>query len=175
MTLYELGEQERQLEEALFETGGEITEEIAELMAANADNLAEKVEGYRKIMAEYDTLAAGCDDEIKRLTTKKKQANNAKDRLKAHILDLMVMFDWVKLTGANGSKVSRSSRKSVVVDEERVLAPYDLDAKIAALGLPDYITLVPKIDKTILKNAIEAGQVVPDGAEIAENEFITIR
>lgn len=176
MTLYELGEQERRLEEMLYESGGEITPEIEALMSDNADDMATKVEGYNRIIREYDNFIAGCDEEIKRMTAKKKQADNAKKKLKEHILAMMRLFDWSKLKGADGGvSISRSVKRSLDINEDIFLARYDIGAKVAGLGLPAYITLVPKIDKTALANTLKGAEEMPDGAEFVENEYITMR
>ena len=175
MTLYELGEKERQLEELLYESGGELTPEIEALMTDNAENMAAKVEGYNRIIREYDNFVSGCDEEIKRLTAKKRQAQNAKDRLKSHILDIMRLFDWSRLNGTDGVRISRGAKKSLEIDEDVFLSRYDIEAKVAGLGLPDYVKLVPKIDKTALNAALKGGAEMPEGAEYVENEFITIR
>lgn len=175
MTLYELGERERQLEELLYESGGELTPEIEALMSDNADNMAAKVEGYNRIIREYDAFVNGCDEEIKRLGVKKRQAQNAKDRLKSHILDIMRLFEWSKLNGTDGSRISRSAKKSIEIDEEVFLSRYDIEGAVKRLNLPDYIKLVPKIDKTALNAALKGGAEMPEGAEYVENEFITIR
>ena len=176
MTLYELGEQERKLEEMLYESGGEITPEIEALMTDNADDMAAKVEGYNRIIREYDSFISGCDEEIKRMTAKKRQADNAKKRIKEHILEMMRLFDWSRLKGADGGvSISRSSRRSLDVNEDVFLSRYDIGAKVAGLGLPSYITLVPKIDKTALGNALKGAETMPEGVEFVDTEFVTLR
>ena len=112
MTLYELGEQERRLEDMLYESGGEMTPEIEELLSDNKEDMSAKVEGYNRIIREYDNFIAGCDEEIKRMTAKKKQAENAKTRIKEHILTMMRLFEWNRLKGADGGvSITRSVRR----------------------------------------------------------------
>ena len=176
MTLYELGEQERRLEEMLYESGGEVTPEIEELLSDNNEDMSAKVEGYNRIIREYDNFIAGCDEEIKRMTAKKKQAENAKTRIKEHILTMMQLFGWNKLKGAEGGvSITRSTRRSLDINEDIFLSPYDIQARVAELKLPSYVTLVPKIDKTALTKVLNEQAEMPDGAVFVEKEYITLR
>jgi hypothetical protein len=175
MTLYELSEQDRQLQEMLYENGGELTPEMEEMLKENRENFSAKIEGYNHIIRENEGFAAACDAEIKRLQDKKKRAQNSVTFLKTHILNVMKLFEMQKIEGANGDcKVSRGARKSVVVDEDAVFIRLDIADKVAGLELPDYVTLEPKINKTVLGNRLKAGEEIAD-AELQENEFVTIR
>ena len=176
MTLYELGEQERRLEDMLYESGGEMTPEIEALLSDNKEDMSAKVEGYNRIIREYDNFMAGCDEEIKRMTAKKKQAENAKTRIKEHILTMMRLFDWNRLKGAEGGvSITRSVRRSLDINEDVFLSPYDIQARVAEMKLPSYVTLVPKIDKAALARVLSEQAEMPDGAEFVEKEYITLR
>ena len=51
----------------------------------------------------------------------------------------------------------------------------DIEARVAEMKLPSYVTLVPKIDKAALARVLSEQAEMPDGAEFVEKEYITLR
>lgn len=170
MTLYELTQEERALEEALYENGGELTEELEAWKNQNAKDLSAKLDGYKKIIAEYDALIAATDVEMKKMLEKKVKATNAKKILREHIAFAMKSANLSRLESTGGVKVSRSLARSVEVDEETIFQANGIAEKIGALNLPEYIQLVPKV----VKSALDKDNL-PEGCTIVESDKITIR
>ena len=57
----------------------------------------EKLENYGKVITNLSVLAAGIDEEEKRLKARKKTINNQIDRLKKNIKESMIALDKKKV------------------------------------------------------------------------------
>jgi hypothetical protein len=163
-----------QIECILEDNGGELTDELAELLTDTELSLKQKADGYRAVMAKFDHKADAADKEIKRLQDIKKAAKNAKERLKEYILGVMGAFGIKKLEGELCS-MTRSTTKSLDVNEELLLEPYA--DKIARLQseLPDYLTIEVKVSKTAIKNRFKDTDILPAGCAYVENDSLRIR
>lgn len=172
--LYELQGQMLQIEYALEENGGELTDELAELLTDTEISIKQKADGYRAIMAKFSDKVDAVDKEIKRLQDIKKTAKNAEKRLKEYLLGIMGMFGLKKIEGQLCT-MTRTSSKSLDVDEEILLAGYQ--DKIAELqaSLPEYLTIEVKVSKTAIKNKFKDTDVLPAGCNYVENESLRIR
>lgn len=170
MTLYELTQEERALEEALYENGGELTEELDAWLKANEEDLTAKLDGYKKIMAEYDALVAATEVEMKKMLERAQKAKRAKERLREHILWVMQSSNMTKLESKGGVKVARAVKKNLAVDDEVIFDTLKVEERIKSLDLPEYIQLVPKV----VKSAIDT-QNLPEGCTYEEKEYVTIR
>lgn len=174
LTIYQLGEQERALIDLLYENGGELTPEIEQALNDTQEGLVKKVDGYNKIIRELDYYSEACKAEAKRITENAKRAENAKNRLKSHILEAMRMFEWDKLEG-DTVKVTRTKREAIEVDMDEVNANLDLDLKIAKMQLPDYVKVSATVDKTRVKQLYGNADVMPAGCKKVENEYILMK
>lgn len=173
-TLFQLSCDMMAIEDALWENGGELTEEIKQALTETEQSLVTKVDGYNHIIASFDAKADILDKEIKRLTKLKKTAENASERIRKHVCDTMGMFGIKKLEGTY-CKITRSMSKKTVVDEAQITAVYNNLLKHLNESLPSYITAEFKISKTALKNYIEEKGITPAGVEFKEGWSITIR
>ena len=81
-TLFDITAEQRRINDALMESGGELTPELEEALLVNAENFAVKVEGYAASIRKFDALAEAADAEIKRIQAIKKTATNSAKRLK---------------------------------------------------------------------------------------------
>lgn len=176
LTIYQLGEAERELMDVLYENGGELTPEIEEALTETREGLSLKVEGYNRIIRELTAYSDAAKAEADRIAERSKRAKNAAERLKAHILDAMRLYDWTTLEGAErGVKITRSKRKRIDVDMEAVSASLDLERRVADMRLPEYVKVTTAVDKTALKRMFDGTGVLPAGCTEGESEFITIR
>lgn len=157
-TLYELTAAASELYELLQ------AEEIDEQTFADTlegIGAEEKLESYCKIVKQLDEDADMYANEIRRLTERKRTAENSVERMKA------AMLDYLKATGTDKAKAgtftaSISTSKAVnIIDAakipEKFLKPQE-----------------PKIDRIAIKEAINAGETV-EGAEILTKEGVRIR
>lgn len=172
--LYELQGTMYQIEQALDDNGGELTDELAELLTDTELSIRQKADGYRAVMAKFSDKADAADKEIKRLQNIKKTAKNAEQRLREYILGVMGIYGIKKIEGDLCS-MTRTSIKSLDVDEEILLSLYaDMIAEWQS-KLPEYITLEAKVSKTAIKNKFKNTDVLPAGCTYIENDSLRIK
>lgn len=173
-SLYELQGEFLQIENILEENGGEYDEELAQLLTDTALSIQQKVDGYRVVMAKFSDKADAVDKEIKRLQSIKKTAVNAEKRLKEYVLNVMGTYGLKKIEGLFCS-MTRTTTKSLDVDEELLLSTYaDKIAQLQA-ELPEYLTIDVKVSKTAIKNKFKDTDILPAGCTYVENDSLRIR
>lgn len=173
-TLFQLSYDMMAIEDALWENGGELTDEIQQALTETEQSIASKVDGYNHIIASFDAKAEIIDKEIKRLTALKKTAENASKRIKQHVCDTMGMFGIEKLEGAY-CKMTRVRSTKAEVDEAVLLSGFEKGLKHINESLPPYVTAEFKVSKTALKDYIKEERLKPAGVEIVENWSLRIR
>ena len=173
-TLFQLSADMSAIEDALWETGGELTPELEQALTETQQSLAVKTDGYnaliRKFASQADVIAA----EIKRLTALKNTCQNAEKRLKNHICETMGAFGIDKLEGQY-CKISRAKTSSIETNEDLLLVAYLPTIEAINDSLPPYIKVEPRISKTAIKDFQKTEGILPAGAEIVENWSIRIR
>ena len=172
--LYELQGTMLQIECALEENGGELTDELAELLTDTEMSIKQKADGYRAVIAKFSDKVDAVDKEIKRLQDIKKTAKNAEKRLKEYILGVMGSYGIKKIEGQLCS-MTKTTSVALDVDEEILLSAYA--EKIAELqaALPEYLTVEIKVSKTAIKSKFENTDLLPAGCAYVENESLRIR
>lgn len=173
-SLYELQGDLLQIEYALEENGGELTDELAELLTDTELSIKQKADGYRAVIAKFNDKVDAVDKEIKRLQDIKKTAKNAEKRLKEYILGVMGIYGLKKIEGQLCS-MTRTTTKSLDVNEELLLEAHN--EKIAKLQeeLPEYLTVEIKVSKTAIKNKFKDSDLLPAGCAYVENDSLRIR
>ena len=166
-TLFQLSADMSAIEDALWETGGELTPELEQALTETQQSLAVKTDGYNALIRKIDA-------EIKRLTALKKTCQNAEKRLKNHICETMGAFGIEKLEG-QFCKISRAKTSSIETNEDLLLATYLPTIDAINESLPPYIRVEPKVSKTAIKEFQKTEGILPAGAEIVENWSIRIR
>ena len=173
-TLFQLSQEMMAIEDALWESGGELTPELEQAMTENAESMAKKVDGYNAVIRSLGSKADVLDAEIKRLTALKKVAENAQKRIKEHMLDTMNAFGIDKLEGAY-CKVSKSRSTKTEVDEPTLLQVYTPMLDGVNESLPPYLSVEYKVNKTALKDYIKDTGITPAGVEFVESYSLRIR
>lgn len=159
-SLYEIQQEYLDIEQALFESGGEVTDELAEAMALNESDMHEKADAYAHIINQKEGRIAALDAEIKRLQDRKKVERNSIDRLKDRLAQAVSMFGAFDTTL---HKYSNRKSTSVEVDSVDELPPVFVVEKVSRSA-----------DKAEIKKALKAGDNVP-GARLVEKESVQIR
>ena len=90
LPLYAIDDELAQLEIALIEAGGEITEEVNERFDELLQMREEKVAGYVAVIRRLETSAEAYASEAKRLSTNARAMQNSADRLKQRLLEAMM-------------------------------------------------------------------------------------
>jgi hypothetical protein len=71
--------------------------------------------------------------------------------------------------------MTRTTTKSLDVDEELLLTAYaEKIAKLQA-SLPEYLTIEVKVSKTAIKNKFKDTDILPAGCAYVENDSLRIR
>jgi hypothetical protein len=173
-TLFQLSADMAAIEDALWENGGELTEELALALSDTEAGMARKADGYAALIRSFAATKEIIKAEIDRLTKLKKVAENAEKRIKQHICETMGMFGIDKIEG-DKSKISRVRTSSVETNDEQILAAYQQNLDELNALLPPYITAEIKVSKTAIKEFQKTEGILPAGAEIVENYSIRIR
>ena len=174
-TLFQLSADMVAIEDALWESGGELTEELKLALAETEQSIVKKTDGYISLLlslAAQENIAKNQKDRYAKL---EKIAANAQKRIKERLCSNMETFDIQKLEGQLG-KITRVKSTAVEVNEEKILASYALALKEFRKTLPAYIQVPDlKVSKTAIKDMQKNDGVLPAGAEIVENYSIRIR
>lgn len=157
-TLYELTAQATALYEML--QAEEIDEQVFN-DTLEAMGTGEKVEGYCKIIKQLQSDVDMFKGEIERLSTRKKTAENAIDRMKAALLLFLQQTGQDKVK-AGSFAVSVATTQAVNITNENAIPCIYL------------VEQPPKIDKMGIKNALKAGEEI-SGAELINNMGVRIR
>jgi hypothetical protein len=160
VTLFTISAEQQRINDALMESGGELTPELEEALIINTENFSVKVEGYATSIHQFEAFSDAADAEIKRLTALKKSAQSAIKRLKDNLAYGMEVMGYDKVDMGLHKLSFRSSTAVNITDEVRIPS--------------QYIKVETKIDKESLKRDLKAGLVI-EGAELTTNKTIQIR
>lgn len=159
-TLFNITAEQKRINDALMESGGELTPELEEALVINAENFAVKAEGYATSIHQFEAYAEAADAEIKRLTALKKSAQGAAKRLKDNLAYGMEVMGYDKVDMGLHKISFRTSTAVNITDEVRIPN--------------NYIKVETKIDKETLRRDLKAGLVV-EGAELVTNRNLQLR
>lgn len=174
LTLFQLSAEMAAIEAALIDNGGELTPELEKAMAETSEGLVRKADGYGVLLAKFASVSDACKAEIDRIQAIKKTADNSVKRIKNHLAETMAAFEMKNLEGAT-HKFTLTKTTGTAVDEETVLRPYaDKIAKFQD-SLPEWLTVTPKISKTVLKDTFKDSDVKPEGVDFVETLTLRIR
>lgn len=137
LSLYDIGKEWEELEDALLESGGELTPELEERLGELMTAETNKINGYLAVRANLKMLAEGADAEAKRLTAKKKAAEASikrmEERLLAHLEargEKEVVADLGKVRVMEASTAPVLLRENVnpqLIDERYRKVTYSVD------------------------------------------------
>ena len=153
MTLYELNIQ--------FQTILEIAEDtdldpqlIADTLEGVEGEIEDKLDSYGVVMNELQMDVAKIDQEIKRLTEKKRLINNNIDRMKNAVQ--YTMTEVLNTKKVKGEKFTWSIQKN------GGKAPLIIDEDMPAISLPEEYQLWDvKPNKDVIRQDLEAGKELP--------------
>ena len=174
-TLFQLSADMAAIEDALWENGGELTEELELALAETEQSIVKKTDGYISLLLSLAAQEKIMKEQKERFAKLEKIAANAQKRLKEHLNFSMETFGIQKLEGMTG-KITRAKSTAVEVDEEVILAPYQFALEQFRETLPPHITLGDlKVSKTAIKDMQKTDGLLPPGAAIVENWSVRIR
>lgn len=116
MSLYNLTGNFLALQEMMMDPDVD-PEVIQDTLDAMDGDYEEKLENYGKVITNLSVLAAGIEEEEKRLNARKKSIKNQIDRLKKNIKESMIALDKKKVKTELYSYTVRDGVPSVVIDD----------------------------------------------------------
>ena len=145
LNLYEITSELRELQDALIESGGEITDEMEERFDDLLDAEEDKTEGYIAVIRSMEEEAEAFKREEQRLKKRRKAAENSAGRLKERLLMAMEVRGQDERSTALGKvKRQRNSSSGTTVFSD----PEDL---------PDHFKRVRvSADKRAIREALES-------------------
>lgn len=91
-SLYSIDMKLSSIIDEIIDNGGEITEEQLKELEITQDNLKEKLDNYRKVIAEISSRIDYCKNEKTRIEALSKTRQRIIDRLKANMLDAVLKY-----------------------------------------------------------------------------------
>ena len=174
-TLFELSADMAAIEDALWENGGELTEELELALAETEQSIVKKTDGYISLLLSLAAQEKIMKEQKERYARLEKIAANAAKRIKERLDYNMETFGIQKLEGQTG-KITRVKSTAVEVNEEEILAPYFFALEAFRETLPPHIILGDlKVSKTAIKEMQKQDGILPAGAKIVENWSVRIR
>jgi len=158
-TLYQIGEEQKELLSEIENNEGEITTAIAERMNLLAENIEEKAIAFGFVIKQFEGEESLIDAEIKRLQELKKAKAKTKDYLKERISAALIEFGIEKVETPLLKLSFRKSESVEIIDESL------LEAK--------YFNYKPSIDKTAIKAGLKEGEV--SGARMVTNLNLQVK
>lgn len=156
LSLYEITNEFKKLDELLEQSGGEVDESFELLEAEISALLTSKVDacvGYRERELDYVELAK---KRIKQLQEFIKTKENKMSRFDGYIMQCMERFGKTELLGALRSIKTRKPSRSVVIENQDIIPA-------------EFVTIVQdiKISKKEISDAIKSGREVPGASLVS--------
>ena len=161
-TLYELtGEYLTLLE--MMEDPEEDPQAVADTMEMIQGELADRADGYGKVMMQLKADSMSLQNEIERLTARKKALDANLDKVKAAMQKAMTATGQKKLKTKLFTFSIQKNPASVVIDDEKEI-PVDF-----------LVMQAPKVDKAKLKKALQDGEDLTGIAHLEQGESLRVR
>lgn len=137
----------------VMEAEGELTSEIENELAVNAEMLATKADKYDFIMAKLEAEEEYWKDQADRYAKVGRACSNARDRLKTAIKTTMQLMGTTEIKGENASFKLSNSAPKLVLNQALIPQEYIIE------------TVVREPNKDKIKGALKEGKEVP-GAQL---------
>jgi hypothetical protein len=157
LTLFHIKQEYLNLVSEIEDNYGEVTDEQAQQLQINQDDLKEKMQNYDEIISAKESFNHRIDEEIDDLKRKKYTNQQVIDRLKSNMVEAIKVFGTVD-TGIYKFNVRKSVSVNII-DEYMVPEEYT------------HVKAVSSINKIAIKKSIQNGEDV-DGCELVENYYL---
>ena len=169
--LYELSEARDILDEFLAETEGEVTPELQQLLDELDGKIEEKIERVALYVREQLATATAIDEEVKRLSARKRARERAAEGLKAYLKSQMERLDKKKVEGLLCTVALQNNPPSVRGD-------VDTGDRDVVGAWRRFIRLIPErfeLDRRVVLEAHKTGEPIPPGLSIEQTTSLRIR
>lgn len=109
------------IEKMLIESGGEMTDEISEILAVTEQSMSEKIDGYHLIIDRFETLKKYYEEKAEYFKTISNQCGNASKRLKENIKVAMINLGVDEIKGNDMRFVLVGGAGSLVIEDEEMI------------------------------------------------------
>ena len=147
-TLYRIRQEFHDLERRLYDSGGEVTQEIAARLAELDLAGRGKIDAYGDYIQECMAGVKACRDESRRLTDRARLLEGRVRLLKQRAREYMYERDVRRIEG---------KRHTVMIQKHGGKLPIEVDDNLEPRNLPTYYQLID-IDMTAVRHALEAGE-----------------
>ena len=139
---------------------------LDDALANLADDIEVKLEGYAKVIKNFESDIEGLKKEEDRLAGKRRTLENRVKSMKTAMRDAMIATDKLKVKGDLFSFTVRNNAPSVVMDEQYI---EDIPEKYL-------IAQEPKIDRKLLAEDLKADGAALEGiAHLESSQSILIK
>ena len=173
-TLYELTGQYLLLEDMMDDP--DVDEQtLLDTLEGIEGELQDKAEDYGKVIKNLEVVAAGLDEESKRLAARKKAIDTNIDRMKKALQQSMTLTGYKKLD-TKLFKFSIRKNAASVVPELTDIKEFIAALEDRGIDSTDYLSYKePTLNKTAIKEAINAGVDFSGIAYLKQSESLMIR
>ena len=163
MTLYELTQEWAEIQDALIDSGGELTPEIEARLDALPGALQVKADGYCYVIQQLLRSADAAKAEADRLSELARVRKNAADRLKDRLKSAMETTGQLKLESDRFKvRVQKNGRPSIAWTGEPDALPCE------------YSRVAVSLDGQAAYEAWKAGRELPEGFKVTEGTHLRI-
>lgn len=167
MKLFEISLEWQEIQEALEAGAGEMTPALEIKLDAMLVAAPEKIEAAACVVKHLEAQAEACKAEVERLSARRQAFENGADQLRMRMLPAVQAVGKVK-----------TARFSIYTTERKTQA-FDVKPGVSIAELPDKFVrwMDPQLNKSALKDALKAGEALPDEIVVAEgvSTSLTIR
>lgn len=172
--LYEIPIVAAEIEETLCENYGELTEELEQRIAAFLRESKDKIENAAMVVKSIEADAEVCEVEADRLLKRAAGLRKGADRLKGLMLYAVDEGFGGKVKTARFTVWTQTSAPVTIIELKQGADIYEL-----SINAPKFVrTYDPELDKIALKEAVKAGEQLPDSLVVLEKpgtRFLRIR
>jgi hypothetical protein len=195
LTLYEIQQEyldlAYQIEQEIAEEG-ELSKETEDALVINQTQLTEKVDGYRSILATWDSNVLMGEKELEKVQAYINRKKAAIERLKRNLLQALLTYGDEDAKGVRSLEIgttklsTRRSKFVEIADEGQIDDEYidvtvkmnkakwdEMTASMSSIDLPP-MSVAEKVSKVDIKRALGNGEDV-DGAYMDERVHLTIK
>ena len=145
LSLYDIDDQLRQLEQEIIDAGGVLDEDLEERLDDLLDRREAKMDGYIAVIRELETTAEAVKSEEKRLKKRRRALENSAQSLKDRLaLVMRRRGEEVRESNLGKIRLQQAPKRSLIVD-------------VDADELPDSLKRIKtSADKRALRELLEA-------------------
>lgn len=164
LSLYELTQEWQSIEDALLESGGELTDELAARLDAYRAALPAKVDGYCRVIQRLARQAEAAKAEADRLAQLARVRGNSADSLKRRLLGELLAQGLQKVeTDHFVVAAVRNSQPSIRWTGDQA----DLPASFRRVKV--------ELDSAVAREVLKRDGALPDGFEVEVGYHVRIR